>query len=59
MKYLREVRLLRVHDELRAAAPDAVTVSAVASRWGLSHAGRFTTAYKRKFGCSPSETLRG
>ena len=59
MTYLREVRLLRVHGELREADPDTVTVGAVASRWGFLHAGRFAAAYKRKFGCSPSASLRG
>jgi AraC-like DNA-binding protein len=58
MVYLREVRLNRVHDELLSAAPDDVTVSVVASRWGFLHHGRFAEAYRRKFGCSPSATLR-
>jgi AraC-like DNA-binding protein len=30
----------------------------VAMRWGLVHTGRFAAAYRRKFGESPSETLR-
>jgi AraC-like DNA-binding protein len=59
MAYLREVRLDRVHDELVSAAPGTVTVTAVAARWGFLHAGRFSTAYRRKFGCLPSDTLRG
>jgi AraC-like DNA-binding protein len=58
MTYLREVRLLRIHSELREVDPDTVTVGALASRWGFLHAGRFAAAYKRKFGCSPSTTLR-
>jgi AraC-like DNA-binding protein len=59
MTYLREVRLNRVHDELTAATPDTVTITAVAARWGFLHPGRFATAYRRKFGCLPSDTLRG
>jgi AraC-like DNA-binding protein len=59
MAYLREVRLNRVHDELASAGPDTVTITAVAARWGFLHAGRFATAYRRKFGCLPSDTLRG
>lgn len=59
MAYLREVRLNRVHDELVSAAPDTVTITAVAARWGFLHAGRFAAAYRRKFGCLPSDTLRG
>lgn len=59
MAYLREIRLNHVHEELTGAAPDGVTVSAVAARWGFLHPGRFAAAYRRKFGCLPSETLRG
>ena len=59
MAYLREVRLNRVHEELVVRAPDTTTVTAVAARWGFLHAGRFATAYRRKFGCLPSDTLRG
>ncbi len=58
MAYLRQVRLNRVHDELLAAHPGTVTITAVAARWGFLHAGRFATAYRQKFGCLPSETLR-
>jgi len=57
MTYLRDVRLRRTHDELRAAAPDSTTVSAVASRWGIVHMGRFAAAYRRSFGEAPSQTL--
>jgi AraC-like DNA-binding protein len=59
MAYLREVRLNRVHAELTSAAPDSVTITGVAARWGFLHPGRFATAYRRKFGCLPSDTLRG
>ena len=58
MAYLQQVRLGRVHDELRQADPGRVTVAAVAHRWGFAHLGRFASAYRRKFGESPSETLR-
>ncbi len=58
MAYLREVRLARAHDELREAERDAVTVAEVAYRWGFTHLGRFGTAYRRKYGRPPSETLR-
>jgi AraC-like DNA-binding protein len=58
MEYLREVRLNRVHTDLSAACPDTTTVSSVAARWGFAHPGRFATAYRRKFGCLPAQTLR-
>ncbi|POX42555.1 AraC family transcriptional regulator [Streptomyces sp. Ru73] len=54
---LRDIRLDRVHAEL--ADPDAgATVAEVAARWGFTHGGRFAAAYRRRFGVSPSETLR-
>ncbi len=59
MAYLRLVRLGHAHDELRAADPAATTVAAVAHRWGFSHLGRFSQAYRREYGRSPSTTLRG
>ncbi|MFF8834458.1 AraC family transcriptional regulator [Streptomyces sp. NPDC015130] len=58
MAYVREVRLDRVREELRAASPDEVTVSEVAWRWGFAHQGRFAARYREKYGESPSGTLR-
>lgn len=59
MAYLREVRLDRVHAELAISGPaDGKSVTDIALRWGFSHLGRFSTAYRRKFGVKPSETLR-
>ncbi|MFE0652079.1 AraC family transcriptional regulator [Streptomyces sp. NPDC059534] len=59
MAYVREVRLDRVREELRAAAPGEVSVSEVAWRWGFAHQGRFAARYRERFGESPSGTLRG
>jgi AraC-like DNA-binding protein len=58
MAYLREIRLDRIHAELLAAEPGTLAVSIVAARWGFLHAGRFSAAYTRRFGCWPSETAR-
>ncbi|MFB9908440.1 AraC family transcriptional regulator [Allokutzneria oryzae] len=59
MAYLREVRLSRVHDELRAADPNTVTtVTEVAARWGFWHPGRFAAAYRQRYGETPSSTLQ-
>jgi AraC-like DNA-binding protein len=58
MTYLRELRLGRVREELKAGSADAVTVTEVAGRWGFVHLGRFASAYRRKFGETPSTTLR-
>ncbi|MEU7893397.1 AraC family transcriptional regulator [Nonomuraea sp. NPDC049152] len=58
MAHLRQVRLTRVHEELAAGDPARVTVTTVAARWGFLHQGRFAALYRRRFGRSPSETLR-
>lgn len=59
MTYLRRLRLHRAHSELLDADPRSVTVTAVASRWGFLHFGRFAQQYRQIFGESPSATLRG
>jgi AraC-like DNA-binding protein len=57
MRYLGDLRLAEVRQELAAAAPGALTVSQAASRWGFTHLGRFAAAYRRRFGELPSDTL--
>ncbi|MEU7031164.1 AraC family transcriptional regulator [Streptomyces sp. NPDC046275] len=59
MAYVREVRLERVHEELRAGDPDGLSVGEVAWRWGFTHPGRFAAQYRARFGEPPSRTLRG
>jgi transcriptional regulator GlxA family with amidase domain len=59
MEYLRDVRLRRAHEELRAADPCTGSVAAVARRWGFAHLGRFAAAHEAKFGQKPLRTLRG
>lgn len=59
MEYLRDVRLRRARDALVAADPASnVTVTEVALEAGFMHLGRFSVEYRRRFGESPSETLR-
>jgi AraC-like DNA-binding protein len=58
MTYLQQTRLSRAQETLRAADPSRITVAAVAHRWGFAHLGRFASAYRGRFGESPSETLR-
>ncbi|GAA4200749.1 AraC family transcriptional regulator [Microbispora amethystogenes] len=58
MGYLREVRLERAHAELAVRGPETATVTDVAYRWGFTHLGRFSLAYRQRFGESPSRTLR-
>lgn len=57
MAHLRAARIRRIHAELRAGGDDT-TVTDVALRWGISHAGRFAQEYRRMYGQSPSQTLR-
>lgn len=57
--YLRNERLERARSDLADAPSDSrLTVTDVALRWGFSHLGRFATTYRKRFGESPSETLR-
>jgi AraC-like DNA-binding protein len=57
MRYLRQIRLERVHEELSQAEPGTLTITQVATRWGFTHLGRFTTEYRRTFGETPSAML--
>ncbi|WP_328461930.1 AraC family transcriptional regulator [Actinoplanes sp. NBC_00393] len=58
MTYLQQVRLTRARETLRRGDPARITVATVAHRWGFAHLGRFASAYRQRFGESPSETLR-
>ncbi|MFD1663517.1 AraC family transcriptional regulator [Streptomyces caeni] len=58
LRYLRDVRLGRAQAELTASDPGTTTVTDIAFRWGFFHSGRFSIAYRQRFGESPSETLR-
>lgn len=58
MAYLREVRLALAHEELRVAEPGQVTVTEIAYRCGFVHLGRFAALYRRRYGISPSQSLR-
>jgi AraC-like DNA-binding protein len=55
---LTDIRLARARQDLLGGA-DGFTVADIAMRWGLVHTGRFAAAYRRAYGESPSETLRG
>jgi AraC-like DNA-binding protein len=59
MAYLRDRRLERARQELADADPsDGVTVTGVAQHWGFNHLGSFAVLYRKRWGESPSETLR-
>jgi AraC-like DNA-binding protein len=57
MQYLRSLRFEKARQELLNA--DAGTsVTEIATRWGFGHLGRFAVEFRKRFGESPSETLR-
>lgn len=56
-EYVLGVRLSRAHHDLRQAGP-GVTVAEVALRWGFGHVPRFAGVYRKRYGVSPSATLR-
>ncbi|WIB78143.1 helix-turn-helix transcriptional regulator [Curtobacterium sp. MCPF17_002] len=58
MRYLREVRLDRVHLELVSPRGGVRTVRDVAHRWQFTHLGRFAEHYRRRFGERPHESMR-
>lgn len=57
MAYLRDLRLVLAHEDLRRSTPAETTVRTVAERWGFRHAGRFSHIYRERFGISPSQEL--
>ncbi|QWF78322.1 helix-turn-helix transcriptional regulator [Amycolatopsis sp. CA-230715] len=60
LAHLRQVRLARVHEDLRAIGQgdQPGTVTEVALRWGFPHLGRFSQLYRETYGEPPSHTLR-
>ncbi len=58
LAFLHERRLTHARRDLERSDPDAVSVAEVADRWGFAHHGRFSSEYRRRFGESPSATLR-
>ena len=57
MKYLRSLRFEKARQEL-LNTETAASVTEIAIRWGFGHLGRFAVEYRKRFGESPSETLR-
>lgn len=56
--YIAGLRLERAHAELVDRAASGVTVTEVAVSCGFYHLSRFASAYRRRYGELPSETLR-
>lgn len=57
MQWLREQRLQAVRDALAAASGARPSVAEVALRFGFSHLGDFSQAYRRRFGETARDTL--
>jgi AraC-like DNA-binding protein len=57
MQFLADARLKSAREALQSPSPGD-TVSSITYACGFSHPGRFSAAYRRRFGESPSETLR-
>ena len=57
MRYLQGARYEKVREALRHGEPEE-GVTEIAAKWGFSHMGRFSVEYRRRFGESPSATLR-
>jgi AraC-like DNA-binding protein len=57
MGYLRRARYARVREALRSGE-SGERVTDIALSMGFNHMGRFSVEYRRRFGESPSETLR-
>ena len=57
MAFLKRRRMEAAFLTLAASDPSETSVTAVATRYGLSHLGRFSIDYLKVFGESPSQTL--
>jgi AraC-like DNA-binding protein len=57
MAYVRMARYQKVRERLERAEPEE-HVSEIAMGAGFDHLGRFAVEYRKRFGESPSETLR-
>jgi len=57
--YVTQRRLILAHEMLQASDPETVTVTFVAQLWSFDQLGRFSVIYRQRFGCTPSQTLRG
>ncbi|WP_083953798.1 AraC family transcriptional regulator [Thauera butanivorans] len=57
MRYLKDLRMEKVREELLDAGR-CRNVTQVATRWGFFELGRFAAEYRKRYGESPSDTLR-
>lgn len=57
MRYLREARFAKVRSALQRSRPGEGVIQ-IAADWGFTHFGRFAVDYRRRYGESPSHTMR-
>lgn len=57
MAYLRDLRLKQIREDLLEADPNC-SVTEILSRRGVFQFGRFAAFYKKRYGETPSQTLR-
>jgi AraC-like DNA-binding protein len=55
--YLKNIRLDKAHRALETTKDGEESVTDIALRSGFTHLGRFSVAYRTRYGESPSETL--
>lgn len=62
MQQLRDIRMAAARDDLlqgpRTGSSGTGSVADIALRWGFGNFGRFAGDYRRRYGETPSETLR-
>lgn len=58
MKWWRLARLDRAFEDLSKAHQTPVTVTEIGLKWGFAHLGRFSRAYRKRFGELPRATLQ-
>jgi len=56
--FIREKRLVRSREDLSVRG-STMTVAEIAHKWGFSDQSQFNKAYRARFGCTPTDTLRG
>ncbi|WCS28446.1 helix-turn-helix transcriptional regulator (plasmid) [Methylobacterium sp. NMS14P] len=58
VQFIIERRLTRAHEDLTAPAAPRRPIAAIARAWGFAHMSDFGQRYRRRYGCTPSETRR-
>ncbi|MGI9327745.1 MAG: helix-turn-helix domain-containing protein [Pseudomonadales bacterium] len=58
MQFVREVRLDAIRQVLLCGRPEETSVTRIAEDFGMSHLGRFSKAYQRRFCERPVDTLK-